>query len=138
MQGSPPTGPLTRENWDPKGHPAAEALGTQVVSQWPSGHWRLEGIGPALLSRLIVRRPVPHPPEATGACVSGAKEWLISFDPTASALGIYPKKIIKGRGKLRHGRIHNEIIHDSKMCQNPNDPQWMIGFPTGLSPESIE
>lgn len=71
--------------------------------------------------------------------MSGAKALLISSDPIVSLLGIYPKKIIKSRGKLHHGRIHNKILHDSKMCQDPNDPQWMMtGFPTGLSPKSIK
>lgn len=70
--------------------------------------------------------------------MSGAKALLISFDPIVSVLGIYPKKIIKSREKLQHGRIHNRIIHDSEMCQDPNGPQWMSGFPTGLSPESIK
>lgn len=54
--------------------------------------------------------------------MSGAKIVLTSFDPIIPFLGVYPKKIIKSRKKLPHGRIHNEIIHDSKMCQDPNGP----------------
>jgi hypothetical protein len=51
-----------------------------------------------------------------GHYVLGAKTVLISFDPIIPFLGIYPKKIIKSRKKFYHGRIHSEIIHDSKMC----------------------
>lgn len=54
--------------------------------------------------------------------MSGAKILLISFALIIPFLGTYPKEIIKGRKKLQHGRIYNEIIHDSKMCQDSNDP----------------